>query len=248
MRMALVIVLSGCAAGTPPSRLNDYVGTHPIPALESLGPLSNKAGRTGLLVIADQTAAEAAPILPDVAQTQLTAQLKERFAHALPITVEVLISAEGVRPQGDVKSLLELGKARGVEYLLVVVASATEQEYPLTIFWGWHTHSQPGWRRDNWSLLEAALIEIKTGTVLLRGEGRSMATLDRPTVPGINQWYPVIWFRPSGPDGRPWWPPTYEGAPNTLRVVAMNDAAKRLALDLQRTWLEFRHRERVSSR
>jgi hypothetical protein len=139
--------------------------------------------------------------------------------------------------------LLELSKARDVEYLLVVVASATEQEYPLTIFLEWHTHSQPGLRRDNWSLLEAALIDVKTGTVLLRGEGRSMATLDRPTVPGINQWYPVIWLRPSGPDGRPWWPPTYEGAPNTLRVVAMNDAEKRLALDLQRTWLEFRHND-----
>jgi hypothetical protein len=153
-----------------------------------------------------------------------------------------------VQPQGDVKSLLELGKARDVEYLLIVVASSTEQEYPLTIFLGWHTHSQPGLRRDNWSLLEAALIDVKTGSVLLRGEGRSMATLDRPTAPGINQWYPVIWLRPSGPDGRPWWPPTYEGAPNTLRMVAMNDAAKRLALDLQRTWLEFRHNEFISSR
>jgi hypothetical protein len=71
MRMALVTLLSGCTAGTPPSRLNDYVGAHQTPALESLGPLSNKAGRTGLLVIADQTAAEAAPILPDEAQTQL---------------------------------------------------------------------------------------------------------------------------------------------------------------------------------
>lgn len=248
MRMALVTMLSGCAAATPPSRLNDYVGTHPTPALESLGLLSNKAGRTGLLVIADQDAAEAAPILPDEAQTQLTEQLKERLAHSLPITVEMLIPAEGVQPQGDVKSLLELGKARDVEYLLVVVASATEQEYPLTLFLGWHTHSQPGLRRDNWSLLEAALIDVKTGTVLLRGEGRSMATLDRPMAPGINQWYPVIWFRPAGPDGRPWWPPTYEGAPNTLRVVTMNDAAKRLALDLQRTWLKFRHNEFISSR
>lgn len=63
----------------------------------------------------------------------------------------------------------------------------------------------------------------------------SMATLDRPIVPSVSQWYPVIWFRPAGPDGRPWWPPTYEGAPNTLRVVTMEDAAKRLALDLQRT-------------
>jgi hypothetical protein len=31
-------------------------------------------------------------------------------------------------------------------------------------------------------------------------------------------------------------------------AVLMNDAAKRLALDLQRTWLEVFHREFVSSR
>lgn len=246
--IVLVTIQTGCAAATAPSRLQAYIGAYLTPALESLIPLSNKAGRTGLLVIADQTAEEAAPALPDEARTRLTEQLKERLAQSLPLTVETLIPAEGVQPTGDLSPLLESAKAHDVQYLLVVVVSATEQEYPQTVFLGWHTHSQPGLRRDNWSLLEAALIDVKTGAVLLHGEGRSMATLDRPMAPGINQWYPVIWFRPAGPDGRPWWPPTYEGAPNMLRVVTMNDAAKRLALDLQRTWLEFRHQELVSSR
>lgn len=144
--------------------------------------------------------------------------------------------------------MLELAQSHDVDYLVAVVASAMEQEYPQTLFLGWHSHSQPGLRWDNWSLLEAALIDVKTGAVLLRGEGRSMATLDRPMAPGINQWYPVIWFRPAGPDGRPWWLLTYEGAPNTLRVVPMNDAAKRLTLDRQRTWLEFRRQEFAASR
>jgi hypothetical protein len=246
--MTLVVVLTGCATATPPSRMDRYVGTHPAPSLESLTPLSDRKGRTGLLVIADQTADGAAPVLPDEAQTRLTEQLKERFTQTLPLKVETLKPTERVQPDGDRGPLLELGKVHNVEYLLVVVASATEQEYPQTVFLGWHSHSQPGLRRDNWSLLEAALIDVQTGAVLLHGEGRSMATLDRPMAPGINQWYPVIWFRPAGPDGRPWWPPTYEGAPNTLRVVTMNEAAKRLVLDLQRTWLEFRHQELVLSR
>lgn len=246
--MTLVVVLTGCATATPPSRMDQYVGTHPAPSLESLTPLSDRKGRTGLLVIADQTAEEAAPPLPDEAQIRFTEQLKERLTQSLPLSLETLTPTEGVRPNGDISPLLELAKSHDMEYLLLVVASATEQEYPQTVFLGWHTHSQPGLRRDNWSLLEAALIDVKTRAVLLRGEGRSMATLDRPMAPGINQWYPVIWFRPAGPDGRPWWPPTYEGAPTMLRVVTMNDAAKRLALDLQRTWLEFRHQEFVSSR
>ena len=64
-----------------------------------------------------------------------------------------------------------------------------------------------------------------------------MATLDSPTAPGINQWYPVIYFRPQDPERRIW-PPSYEGAPLTLRVVSMEQAANRLAGNLQRAWVE----------
>ena len=35
------------------------------------------------------------------------------------------------------------------------------------------------------------------------------------------------------------WPPTYEGAPNTLRVVSFDWAAKALAYRLHRVWLEY---------
>jgi hypothetical protein len=135
-----------------------------------------------------------------------------------------------------------LGKQQGVDYLVVVIASSTEQEYPVTLFLGWVTHAQPGWRRDNWSLLEVALIDVNTGQALLRAEGRGFATLDRPTAPGINQWYPVVWLRPQFP-ARRFWPPTYAGAPNTLRVVAMNEAAKRLVLQVREAWIEKRQSE-----
>jgi hypothetical protein len=86
------------------------------------------------------------------------------------------------------------------------------------------------------------LVDTKTGQALLRAEGRGFATLDRPAAPGINQWYPVIWLRPQEP-ARRYWPPTYAGAPNTLRVVAMNEAAKRLVLNLQDAWIQKRQLE-----
>lgn len=69
-----------------------------------------------------------------------------------------------------------------------------------------------------------------------------MATLDRSTAPGISQWYPVIYLRPQDPERRIW-PPTYEGAPLTLRLVAMEQAVMRLAGNLQRAWIEQRERE-----
>ncbi|HKW86317.1 MAG TPA: hypothetical protein VJM82_04540, partial [Nitrospiraceae bacterium] len=47
---------------------------------------------------------------------------------------------------------------------------------------------------------------------------------------------------------RHWWPPTFAGAPNTLRVVAMNQAAKRLILNLQDAWIQKRQAELSSAR
>jgi hypothetical protein len=46
---------------------------------------------------------------------------------------------------------------------------------------------------------------------------------------------------------RRYWPPTYEGAPNTLRVIAMQDASKRLILNLRKAWIEKRQAASVPS-
>ena len=105
----------------------------------------------------------------------------------------------------------------------------------MTLLGGLTTHAQPGFRRDNWSLLEFALLDLKHNQILMQAEGRGWATLDRPSAPGINQWYPAVFLRPQ--DERRIWPPTYEGAPNTLRVVSFEQAAKRLLLQLQNSWL-----------
>jgi hypothetical protein len=52
----------------------------------------------------------------------------------------------------------------------------------------------------------------------------------------------VIWLRPQYPTRR-YWPPTYAGAPMTLRVIAMDDAAKRLVLHFQDAWIQKRQLE-----
>ena len=113
------------------------------------------------------------------------------------------------------------------------------------MFLGWTTHAQPGLRRDNWSLLEFVFLDLKRDRALIRAAGRGWATLDWPTAPGINQWYPVIYLRPQDPERRIW-PPTYEGAPNTLRVVSFYQAAKRLTLNLQDSWIADLEATRVA--
>src|SRR6185436_15888668 len=112
----------------------------------------------GLVLISDQTAPEAAPGLPDQAQAQMAEQLQQQLRQFLPIWIDRIIPAEGIKPGNDVAPFVELGRKHGLDSLVVVIASATEQEYPLALPVGGTTHVVPGWRRDNWSLVEAALL------------------------------------------------------------------------------------------
>jgi hypothetical protein len=232
------LVLTACMTDVPPSRIADYMGMPGKAAPEMVAP---RAIEAGLVIIPDASAPDASPVLPDEALRRMAESLSQEMGQSLPIHITKIIAPEGLRPisGGDPGQFAQFGRKHGVDYLVVVVASGTEQEYPMTVFLGWTAHSQPGLRRDNWSLLEAAVVDVKAGQTLARAEGRGWATLDRPMAPGINQWYPVVWLRPMEPSRR-YWPPTYEGAANTLRVISMQDASKRLILNLQKAWSEKR--------
>lgn len=234
-----ILGLSACAFALPASRLGDYMGVQAVGGPGAGVTLPQAPIRAGLLLISDTSAPDAAPALPDEALSRLAEGLTEQLRQALPIRIERAVSAQGIRPTGDPAQFSELGRQQGLDYLIVAILSGTEREYPISVFLGWTTHMQPGLRRDNWSLIEVALVEVKSGRVVLQAEGRGWVTLDRPSAPGINQWYPVIWRRPQEPNWR-WWPPTYTGAPTTLRIVSMQEAAKRLVLNLQEAWIEQR--------
>ncbi len=238
--LVYAVLLTACASAVPPSRLGDYVAfDRKGDETEALSQIDQRPLKAGLVLVSDTSEPGAAPNLPDEALVRLGETLKQDIGRALPVTITEVIPADHIRPQpnGDWAQFADLGRQRGLEYLVVVVLSSTEQEYPVTLFLGWTTHAQPGYRRDNWSLLEFALLDLRNNVPLMHAEGRGWATLDRPTAPGINQWYPVIYLRPQDPERRIW-PPTYEGAPNTLRVVSFDQAEKRLALKLQNSWIE----------
>ena len=232
------VLISACASAVPPSRLGDYVSAERQVSEEALTQIEQRPLKAGLVLVSDTAEAGAAPNLPDEALVRLGETLKQDISRAIPVTITEVLPAESIRPQpnGDWAQFADLGRQRGLDYLVVVVLSSTEQEYPVTLFLGWTTHAQPGLRRDNWSLLEFALLDLKNNVPLLKAEGRGWATLDWPTAPGINQWYPVVYLRPQDPERRIW-PPTYEGAPNTLRVVSFDQAEKRLALKLQNSYI-----------
>lgn len=235
--LSSVLVVS-CATTVPPARIGDYVSPERNAGDEALSKIEQRPLQAGLVLVSDTADPAAAPNLPDEALVRLGESLKQDIGRSIPVVIKEIITPENIRPQpnGDWAQFADLGRQRGLDYLAVVVVSSTEQEYPVTLFLGWTTHAQPGFRRDNWSLLEFALLDLKSNQTIMQAEGRGWATLDRPTAPGINQWYPVVYLRPQDPERRIW-PPTYEGAPNTLRVVSFEQAAKRLTLKLQNSWL-----------
>ena len=240
--LVVSLMLVGCVAASPPSRLNRYVetaetGEEGVSRLPASRPVP-----AALVILSDRSDPESAPGLPEDAQTRVAETLSAQINRGYPIVIERVITLGDVPEAWTAPDWRQLARQQGASHLLVAVLSSTEQEFPVSLFLGWTTHRQPGLRRDNWSLAEAALIDGRTGRRLLQAEGRAMATLDRPAAPGISQWYPVIYLRPQDPERRIW-PPTYEGAALTLRVVAMEQAAMRLAGNLQRAWIEQRESE-----
>ena len=235
--MLSVVFLVSCASAIPPARIGDYVSSEHQVDGDVFARISQRPLQAGLVVVSDTAELGAAPNLPEEALARLGESLQRDLGRAIPVAITEMITADHIRPQlhGDGAQFAELGLQHGLEYLAVVVVSSTEQEYPVTLFLGWTTHAQPGFRRDNWSLLEFALLDLKHNQTLMQAEGRGWATLDRPSAPGIDQWYPAVYLRPQ--DQRRIWPPTYAGAPNTLRVVSFEQAAKRLVLKLRNSWL-----------
>jgi len=235
--MLSVVFLVSCASAIPPARIGDYVSSERQAGDGVFTRMDQRPLEAGLVVVSDTTAPGAAPDLPEEALVRLGESLQRDLGRAIPIAITEMILADRIRPQphGDWAQFAELGQQHGLESLAVVVVSSTEQEYPMTFFLGLTAHAQPGFRRDNWSLLEFALLDLKHNQILIQAEGRGWATLDRPDAPGVDQWYPAIYLRPL--DERRIWPPTYGGAPNTLLVVSFEQAAKRLVLKLQNSRL-----------
>lgn len=244
--LAVVLVLTSCVVASPPSRLTQYVGPVVTDELASARLPIARPLRAALVVVTDRSAQDSAPVLPDEALARVGEILTGEINRGYPFAIEQVVKLDGMEPGSTPPDWTGVARQQGVEYLLVTVLSSTEQEYPVSLFLGWTTHRQPGFRRDNWSLAEAALIDGSTGKTLLHAEGRAMASLDSPTAPGISQWYPVIYLRPQDQERRIR-PPSYEGAPLTLRVVSMEQAAKRLAGNLQRAWVEQRDLELAST-
>jgi hypothetical protein len=243
-------VFVGCASTVPPSRIGDYVTKDAkVPTNSVIAMPDQRPVQAGLLVIADKTHPRSAPVLPDEAMAHFREELRQELDHGLPFTVKDLIQPDGITPSrtgGDLTQFRELGKKHDVEYLALVVVSSTEVEYPTDLNLGGATEGTPGLARDNWALAEFALVDLKTGRTMMQAEGRGWATLLRTYAPLMSSRYPVVYIEPNSQ--RVYWPPTWEGAPDTLRVASYNLAGKNLVNKISRVWFEYLEGEAAARR
>ena len=187
--MFSTIFLVSCASVIPPARIGDYLSSGRQADGGAFARIDQRPLLAGLVVVSDTAAPGAAQNLPEEALARFGEGLQRDLVRAIPVAITAVIPADRIRPQphGDWAQFAELGRQRRLDYLVVVVVSSTEQEYPMTLFLGLTTHAPPGFRRDNWSLLDFALLDLKHNQILMQAEGRGWATLDRPSAPGINQ-------------------------------------------------------------
>ncbi len=234
---------AACAPTVPSSHLPEYL-SDPADAAGAPLPVLPPSGRipTGLVLIAPSQESADSSVLAEAARSDAANRLAQELTRTTPFSIVKLFDLPVGAQETSREKLAEFGRTQGLNHLLVVVVSSEEQEYPITIFLGWVSHRQPGWRRDHWTLLEAGLLDTDTGRIVLSAEGRGWASLDRPATPGINQWYPVIYLRPQDPERRIF-PPSYDEAPATLRQVGLREASKRLSIELRRVWNERREQE-----
>ncbi len=243
MVIAGLLVGVACTPAVPASHLPEYL-PRPSDSAGDVLPVLPPSGRipAGLVLITPPQEPADSSAAAEAVRADAANRLAQELTRTTPFSIQKLFDLPTGARETSPERLAEFGRAQGLNHLLVVVASSEEQEYPITIFLGWVSHRQPGWRRDHWTLLEAGLLDTTSGRTVLTAEGRGWATLDRPTAPGINQWYPVIYLRPQDPERRIF-PPSYDEAPATLRQVGLREASKRLAIELRRAWNERREQE-----
>ena len=112
------LLLAGCAVATPPSRLSQYVA--PVVADESASPglPVQRPLRTALVVLADRSAQEAAPGLPEEAQARLAEALRGQVNRGFPIAIERVVNLGEIPVGAPLPNWIDLAGQQGVDWPL----------------------------------------------------------------------------------------------------------------------------------
>ena len=230
-------LLGGCVS--TPERLPAYLGVDKDPRT-TISPLEipAKGLKAGLVVIYDTTDPDSAPALSEPILSDLTHRLKDRLAENFTIMGEPVVHSGTLAPNGNPEQFVQLAKGQNSPFLLLAIFSSSEVETPTQLPIGGSLQGGGGrggvlgFQAENYALAELALLDGKTGAILIRAKGQAWSILERLNVPVESNVYPVV--------RRSLLPmpiyPTEETAFDTLRGVAANDAMEQALMHFKEAW------------
>ena len=239
VRVLLVLAVSGCGLSAPAPSLDSYLGAAPQQDVTTMTRLSTGL-RVGLTVINDVTGPESAPALSEAALTFVADQTRQHVAAILPLSV-VKVAPPLARKAGEPPVAWDhLARELGVDHLLLALVSSVEVRSATTLpldgtqQGGGAMGRLPGSTTVQHALAEIALLDAKTGAILARAEGRTLATLEQLAGKLTSNAYPVI--RRSGRMQRIAAPRNDAEAHDVLRSLAADEAIELAAYNLKERW------------
>ncbi len=240
--LVLLVMVSACSFENSPKRLPAYLT--PLSADENVAATSHflpTENVTGALVVINDTGFEkSAPSLQMETRQSLGGYLQAEIHKQLSLQLSSVVYPESLQPNGSVDQFIQLAKDQGVPYLLLAVLSSTEWEVPdrlpLNGFQqptGLRSGGLVGYRAENYSRMELAFLDGKTGRPIVMTDGQAWATLERLAVPLESNVYPVVRREQSQP---PIYPNSDADAFETLRWVSGQDAIAQAVMHLEEIW------------
>lgn len=239
-QLVTVFLLVACTM-KPASRMDAYLGPasnqESVEFSQRLTSMKSSL-EAGILLINDTTEKNSAPALSPETKAFLANQVRLRVGEKLPIRVTKEISTDEPLNGQAPTQLQQLARDNHLSYLLVAVFSSEESEIPVFVpltgdpEQGGTRPKVLGFEANNYALAELALLDVESGRVVLRSDGRAWSRLNRLKVPVESNSYPVIHrsLRPA-----PIYPKE-ENAKEVLRSIAGDEALEQAVMHLQEQW------------
>lgn len=230
----------GCSLDNTPKRLGAYLPQ----SIDQTGVVAKTAlppeGLTSILVVLNDSGFEkSAPELRRGTLENLGEHLKTEIQKQLPIQINSVVYPDGLQPNRSADQSIQLAKEQNVPYLLLAVLSSSEWEVfdHLSLQGnqggGLRSMGLPGYRAENYARLELALVDARTGQLVVTTDGQAWATLERLVVPLESNVYPVVRRAQTQP---PIYPNSEAEEYETLRWVSGQDAIGQAVMHLEILW------------
>ena len=220
-----------CGKISPSVKMPTYLGENS----PSLGGSSSRTLdgsqnelRIGLISVIDTSDSDSMPALSPDWQSQFMILITRRTEESLPWRVTETFRGTSIERKKGPEQFAHLARGKELDGILFVLISGAESETPAYFHLVPEVGSLPGFQRQNFSLVEMALLDPSDGRAVLQAQGRAYATLEFLADPLNSNRYPNI--RRDFHDA-PIYPPP-DQALDILRMVTFSDALDQALLRL----------------